>query len=303
MSLRSRLKRGMRALKESSDGRSFWELPPETAVRVAYNVILNRDPDPIGQKDYLSRLKDGRITIQNLADSLRGSEEAASLGPSLLAASLHLSRCHFVRSLPKASHIMDLGGLHQLRPDGALVAMGYPYHFESLTIVDLPLEASHSLYKEWMRPDGAILSEKGPVYHSYRSMVDLDSFEDRSSDLVYCGQAIEHVTKEEAIHVCREVRRILRSEGWFALDTPNRRITRLQQEGFSSPDHKNEYTHQEMTDVLRASGLRPLEAKGLNYMGMAAARGEFSDEEVSRNAGIFTEIEDCYLLAYVCVAG
>jgi hypothetical protein len=86
----------------------------------------------------------------------------------------------------------------------------------------------------------------------------------------------------------------------MALDTPNARVTRLQQAEFIDPDHDYEYTHEEMTTKLEAASLQILEAKGLNYAGSCLEQGRFSAEEVATRRGIFSKIEDCYLLAYVC---
>ena len=55
-------------------------------------------------------------------------------------------------------------------------------------------------------------------------------------DLVYSGQSIEHVTPSDADIVIKEVARVLRPGGWFALDTPNARVTRVQQPDLIDPD-------------------------------------------------------------------
>ena len=43
----------------------------------------------------------------------------------------------------------------------------------------------------------------------------------------------------------------LRPGGYFALDTPNGRLTRLQQADFIDPDHKIEYTFEQLFAKLR----------------------------------------------------
>ena len=47
-----------------------------------------------------------------------------------------------------------------------------------------------------------------------------------------------------------EVRRVLRPGGYLGLDTPNARVTRLQQAEFIDPDHEHEYTDAEMQGKL-----------------------------------------------------
>ena len=74
----------------------------------------------------------------------------------------------------------------------------------------------------------------------------------------------------------------------------------MHQAEFIDPDHEYEYTHQEMAAKLEAAGLQIVEAKGLIYGGLHVAEGGFSVEEVATRRGVFAQIEDCYLLAYLC---
>ena len=93
---------------------------------------------------------------------------------------------------------------------------------------------------------------------------------------------------------------MLQPGGHFALDTPNGRITRLQQDAFIDADHEVEYTAAQLDQKLGAAGFEIVERRGLNYAGEAAARGSFDWDEAARNTGVFADAEDCYLLAYVC---
>ena len=93
---------------------------------------------------------------------------------------------------------------------------------------------------------------------------------------------------------------MLRPGGYLALDTPNARVTRLQQADFIDPDHEHEYTHAELHEKLARAGFEVVEAKGLNYAGPSLAAGRFDVDAIASARGLFSEIEDCYLLAYVC---
>ena len=279
----------------------FYDMPADQALRVAYQVMLRREPDPGTIEYHLPQLEAGTLPRDELTQRLRGSEEfrlkVRFQGPAL-PHSLHVSRCEFIQSLPKAKRILDIGGAHHDTPQGALVAMGYPYRFEELTIVDLPSADRHPLYQSPEHHE-VIDSHLGPVRYRYHSMSDLSSYDDESFDLVYSGQSIEHITPDEGRTVLAEIRRILRPGGHLALDTPNGKICRLQQDEFIDPDHKVEYTHAEMLELFAGAGLDVVEAKGLNYMGAAAAAGRYDADEVAGNQGLFAEIDDCYLLAYV----
>ena len=284
-------------------GRRWHELSAMSAqqvLNVVYELILGREPDPTGAASYLSSLESGALTPQEVAQWAVASGEWWSVTPFPgLGQSLHLSRMMFVRSLPAGKRILDLGGTALGNATGALVLMGYPYLFEDLVVIDLPSDERNELYQE-DTAHAVTQTRLGPVRYRYHSMVDLSDYPDGSVDLVYSGQSIEHVPLDVADVVLSEVRRVLRPGGYLALDTPNARVTRLQQATFIDPDHEHEYTHAELHAKLSRAGFEVVEAKGLNYAGPSLAAGRFDGEAIATARGLFSEIEDCYLLAYVC---
>jgi SAM-dependent methyltransferase len=285
--------------------RGFDRLLPPLALQIIYEIVLGRSPDPIGRASFLPELESGTMSNRDFLQLLRGCNEGLAYPPysgRYLASSLHESRIRFVRMLPRACRIVDLGGNSVRDPRGALVSYGYPYRFDSLVVVDLPSPERHVFYQSDHYGD-TVDTDQGPVSYRYHSMVDLADFADASADLVYCGQAIEHVTAEEATLMAKEVYRILAPGGCFALDTPNARLTRLQQAEFVDPDHKYEYTWPELSRLLAESGFVIDWAKGLNYGGMAAGQERFDADEVAGNCGLFDDLEDCYLLAAVARKG
>jgi SAM-dependent methyltransferase len=284
----------------SQGWRGLSTLSAEQVLDVVYELILGREPDPTGTASYLSGLQNGSLTPQEVALWAVASGEWWSVTPfSGLGQSLHLSRMMFVRSLPAGKRILDLGGTALGNATGALVLMGYPYLFDDLVVIDLPSEERNELYQE--DTAHAVTETKfGPVRYRYHSMVDLSDYPNDSVDLVYSGQSIEHVPLDVADVVLSEVRRVLRPGGHLALDTPNARVTRLQQSTFIDPDHEHEYTHDELSSKLVRAGFEVVEAKGLNYAGPSLAAGRFDVDAVATARGLFSEIEDCYLLAYVC---
>ena len=281
----------------------FDRLPPGEAVRVAYQVMLGRSPDPTGYEDMVSQLSSGRASRHEIVQMIRGSEEFGSVagftGP-MLNHSIHAGRGQFVRSLPRARRILDLGGTNLHADVGAMVTLGYPYPFDELVIVDLPPDDRHPIYRDGGKLRVHVDSPLGPVRYHYHSMTDLSSFEDASFDLVYSGQSIEHVTPEEGALVARQVLRVLRPGGHLALDTPNGRVTRLMQAEFIDPDHKVEYQPDQLRALLSEAGFELTETKGLNYAGQSVARGTFDADEAARNSGLHAAGDDCYILAWVC---
>jgi SAM-dependent methyltransferase len=276
---------------------------PERFVRAAYQMMLRRQPDAGGLDNYVTHLRRGTLDADGVLDEMLTSTELRFGVPYRdRLRSLHLSRCDFVRMLPRAARILDLGGTDLADERGALVAMGYPYPFERLVVVDLPHESRHELYAAGARR-GVVATELGPVEYRYHSMVDLSPYADASFDLVFSGETLEHVTEADARAMLREVRRVLVPGGWFGVDTPNRRVTAIQLgESLSNVDHKVEYTHAELSAMLVDAGFEIAGAFGLSYAGESVAKGVFDPDGVARHHGVYAEIDDCYLLAYVCRA-
>jgi len=267
---------------------------------VVYELLLHREPDAAGMASYLPGLEAGTMTPAQLAEWIVASGEWwTGVAFTELGASLHFSRSLFVRSLPRAERILDLGGTALGASQGAMVLMGYPYPFEQIVVVDLPQDDRNDLYRE-DHVRHVVETPLGPVHYHYHSMADLSAYPDASFDLVYSGQSIEHVPVADADKVLAEVVRVLRPGGHLGLDTPNATVCRLQQAEFIDPDHDHEYTHQEMVDKLHAAGFDILDAKGLNHAGRSLAAGVFSTQDVATQRGLFADIESCYLLSYVC---
>ncbi|HEX6595803.1 MAG TPA: methyltransferase domain-containing protein [Acidimicrobiales bacterium] len=289
------------AARQASDGfldrlsSSYADLPVAVAIRLGYLMLLRREPDAAGEEWVREQMASGVLDRFTFLDWLRGTGDFVRLGYEALGPSLHSSRCQFVRSLPKAARILDLGGTDLGHAEGAFVHMGYPYDFAELVIVDLLPEDRHPLYQR-QAGDGVVETERGPVRYQFHSMTDLSRYEPASFDLVYSGQTFEHVTESEGDVVLKEVARVLAPGGAFALDTPNATVCRRQQDEFIDPDHKIEYTAAQLEAKLAAGGFTVESRWGLNLAGP----GSFSARETARNSGVFAEAEDCYLLAYVC---
>ena len=277
---------------------TFEDIPRQHAIRLAYEILLKREPDQMGFET-LSRRLGVSMTRREMVDSIIGSDEFALGLFRELFPSLHFSRGVFVRSLPPARRILDLGGSSSLNKAGALVSFGYPYPFEELVIVELPADERHAHYRGVIEGD-RIETHLVPVTFRYHSMTDLGGLADGSFDLIYSGQSIEHVTEDEADKVLVEARRVLRPGGILAVDTPNGPVCRLRQAAFIDPDHEVEYSHAEFSAKLEAAGFRILRAQGLNHAGGSVETGHFESVDVARSWGMFDDIERCYVLAYVC---
>lgn len=298
-SSRRQVEAALGSLAGRQGGKSFEDLPDEDAIRLAYNVLLDRDPDQLGIDTFRDWFKAGK-TKADMAAFIRSSDEFSNYNSFRdISPSVHHGRGVFVRSLPPARRILDLGGSSRNSVVGAFVLFDYPYEFEELVIVELPSDERHEHYADVKEGD-IVPTHLGPVRYRYHSMTDLSGFEDESFDLVYSGQTIEHVDEADADKVLEEVHRVLRPGGWFAFDTPNGAVCRMQQEEFIDPDHKIEYTHPQIVEKLRRARFDVVRQHGLNYAGRSVAEGKFDLAETTRKWGLYDDPEVCYILAYVC---
>jgi SAM-dependent methyltransferase len=293
-----RVERKVRREVNRLAGLSYQQLPPREAVRMAYNVLLRREPDEPAWTDQADAMVAGLLTRDDLVDRVRCSSELrvqVPILPASLHPSLHASRSEFIIGLPPARRIVDLGGGSTWDARGAMVALGYPYDFDELVIVDLPPDDRHPLYHS--ERFGTNQTDRGLVSYEYRSMADLSFADDDTVDLIYSGQSIEHVTEDDGDIVLKESLRVLKPGGIMAIDTPNGAVCRLQQEGFIDPDHKVEYTLEELRAKVTAAGFSVLAERGLNWGGSAVADGRFDPVALAGNRGIYYDAAGCYLLA------
>lgn len=270
-------------------------------VSLMYELLLFRKADSSEVENNASNLAGGKITRGHLLHTLFRSQEFRRKNWRELDFwfTIHEGREVTAAQLPKANRIVDLGGSCEGNPEGAMIVFGYPYHFESLTIVELPREARHELYTEICGEyDQVVRTKQGPVNYVYASMTDLSAIADDSIDLVYAGQSIEHVTCAEANQVIQEVRRVLRRGGHFCFDTPNRNVTQYGFPNFIVDDHKYEYTHQEMKEILERNGFEIQEAKGITLMDQTVREKRFIPEEAFGRDRLYDDIEESFLLYY-----
>ena len=97
-------------------------------------------------------------------------------------------------------------------------------------------------------------------YHQ-QSFCDMSEIPDAGVDLIFAGQAIEHVSTAESFSFYEHAFRVLKPDGWLVLDSPNFTITALWP--YVNPDHIIEYRPDQMRSILKAAGLKVINRKGI----------------------------------------
>ncbi len=265
---------------------------------MAYKVIFERELDPDGRTLWLEQLQRGLTRLDLVKALVTSPEFAARCNPDAFFNAIHNPRVKMVQTLlPKAEVILDLGGAHAGDPKGALLNFGYPYLPKKLYILDLPPG-------ERMFPAPEVplklKHESCEIEYVYRSMSDLACFEEASFDLIWSGESIEHITPEEAEKVFAQVYKLLKSDGMFALDTPNRRVTKLQcPNSYIHPEHKIEYYYEDLVRILEKHNFKIVETKGLVELPESLSQSNFLAEEAIINSALNDNPQNSYMF-YVC---
>lgn len=198
----------------------------------------------------------------------------------------HHARIHVVRHhLPAAKRILDLGGADAERKCGALLAMGYPHPLERIHIVDLPVV--QRLYDPSNIPEAVDhMHGSCQVNYSYHPMHKLEKLTDKSSfDMIWMGQTVEHINPRELEDILIFSKKLLTKNGMFCLDTPNRLITKLLDPShYIHPDHKVEYTPDELRDIFHKHGFTCKKSIAITPLPLSLQTGLIHRVEVMEGA-------------------
>jgi SAM-dependent methyltransferase len=267
-------------------------VPPE----FFYQAILGRLPTS-AELTALSQRSHNVSDFVMLHQFLSSAEHTRRCLEEVLA--VHLALIHAARTklvsymLPEATSIVDLGGAN-----GCLYDMGYRFPFRELLIVDLPSEDRCEMYRGITLEDRVL--DHGKISILYTNMTDLSAIPADSADLVWMGQAIEHISEDDSLKLYREVRRVLRSGGHFCLDTPNRNLTEIHTSGWIHPEHKIEYRPEHLKRNLMDAAFVIEEELGLCEMVRTWRTKVFHYEDFLTGSGISSNVEASYVQYYRC---
>ena len=99
---------------------------------------------------------------------------------------------------------------------------------------------------------------------------------------------------------------VLNKGGYFCLDTPNRLITSIhtgRPEGMINPDHKYEYTPEELRKMLRSRKFKIKKEKGICEMQKTFNFKTFHYEDFVLGSPLSDNIEQSYISFFMCQKG
>ena len=285
-------------------------LAPETIIDLAYVLLLRRVPDPVGRAHWSGEIAAGRLSADDLVEALLDSPEYRMRRRAPLHSVLHRARQIWCGSLPPFETVLDIGGSSLKDERGALIELGYPHRPREILVFDLPPDEQY-----WGRPS---YRQDRPyrrfnwrtfnwgtvryIHGRAERIAEAGELAGRRFGAVYMGQTIEHIEKDALPEVLAWIADHLEEGGRLIFDTPNRAITRLQSpDAFIDPDHKHEYTPEEMAGVVERAGFAVDKRTGLCDMPGSLAQGIFNPLEVYDSELVNDRPETSYLFAFECV--
>ena len=213
---------------------------------------LQRDPRPGtrrgGGAEYTAKLADGELSRAWGGRGVWRIPRNSASGTDRQRAAVDARQPEPVRGRTAPGGADPRSGRHPpgTAPTALWSHLGYPYPFEQLVVVDLPVEERDEIYQGGSAGE-AVQSELGPVEFAFHSMVDLGRY---ARWLVRHGvqRSVDRArdARRTATPSSREAFRVLAPGGWFCLDTPNGPVWRLRSDVPMNHDHKIEYAAGEL---------------------------------------------------------
>lgn len=276
---------------------------PMELVAMAYWVFLQRPLDEIGRRSWQELMQRREFSPRVLVQVLMKSPEYLMLNRTPFPTMVHLSRLAWIKTLPPAARVLDIGGSSPNIAEGALIELGYPHRPRELVIFDLPPNEQY-----WGAPrhpqDRTYSFDWGKLSYVHGRCEHISNFPELAEqrfDLVFMGQVIEHIEVAALPNVLRWVYDHLNPGGCFVFDTPNRTLTEIQiPGGFVDPDHKTEYRPHELAALLERCGFRVRKALGLLPMPESLETRQFDPLETYVHPLICDDASQGYLFAMEC---
>lgn len=241
---------------------------PMQLAEMMYRLVFNRNIDPLGTEKCQERISKGTFSTWGLLLRMMKSDEYRKpYRRPTPSKRLHSARMAWVRQIPAARRILDIGGSSPALPEGALIELGYAHRPEQLIIFDKPPAEQY-----WGTPgysqDNVRTFPWGQVQYIHGYAEDIlqnSELRNQKFDMIFMGQVVEHIYEDKLPAVLSWIREHLTEQGAFFFDTPNRLVTRYEtgEESYIDPDHKREYTPDAFATLLTTAGFTAIKRWGI----------------------------------------
>jgi hypothetical protein len=188
--------------------------------------------------------------------------------------------------------------------EGALIELGYAYRPEKLIIFDKPPNEQFWGKPNYSQDKDQILNWGDIQYiHGYaEDILNNTELQHQEFDIVFMGQVVEHIYEDKLHAVLVWIKNHLSETGTLYFDTPNRLLTRLETglDSYIDPDHKKEYTPDEMKIIIETAGFQVAEAWGIVDMPLSLKSNAFERRDFYESQALTARPHDAYCFAMAC---
>lgn len=276
------------------------DIPDRTYVQLLYLTLLGRWGDSFGLDYWENQVKkNGRVSVlQSFLGSPEFVEYLRQRKP--LIEILHEVRCEWVKLLPEAKKILDIGGASSVDKRGALLMMGFPHKPEKIVIIDK--KPAEQLFTPSVDQENSKLPWGGEVEYYYQDLETLENEISEKFDMIFMGQTVEHMPKDVFVgKILPFIKKRLSENGCFVFDTPNRKITSIQSpDKFINPDHDYEYNPTEMKELLEKAGFEIKQEWGMMPLPAVLKSQKWNEEEARKSVKVVSNLDISYFFAFSC---
>jgi SAM-dependent methyltransferase len=274
---------------------------------IVYRFLLYREIDASTQDAFMTAIADKKFSINKLIwRVIRSKEYDDPERNPPTSSQLHMARIKWVKTLPAAKRLLDIGGSSPTLAEGALIELGYAHRPDKLIIFDKPPNEQFWGKPNYSQDKDNILNWGDIQYmHGYaEDILSHAELQDQKFDIVFMGQVVEHIYEDKLHDVLVWIKNHLTEAGTLYFDTPNRLLTRLETgaDKYIDPDHKKEYTPDEMKIIIEAAGFQMVEAWGIVDMPLSLKVNAFEHRDFYESQALTSNPHTAYCFAMACRA-
>jgi Methyltransferase domain len=274
---------------------------------IVYRFLLYREIDESTKNTLTSTISNKKLSINKLIwQVIRSKEYDNPERQPPTSSQLHMARIKWVKTLPAAKRILDIGGSSPTLAEGALIELGYAHRPEKLIIFDKPPSEQFWGQPNYSQDKDNILNWGNIQYiHGYaEDILNHAELQHQKFDIIFMGQVVEHIYEDKLHDVLVWIKNHLSEAGALYFDTPNRLLTQLETgfERYIDSDHKKEYTPDQMKTIIEAAGFQVVKAWGIVDMPLSLKANAFEYKDFYESQLLTLHPQTAYCFAMACRA-